>query len=70
MTKPTYDEFMDDGSYQPEKLDPITALKALEANRAGGGVVCDLCHKTYSEHRNVPYTGGLTRLCDGRLVKL
>lgn len=70
MSKPTWDEFQDDGSYQPDKLDPATRRQAQEARRAGGGVLCVHCRKPYSLHRNVPFSGGLTRLCDGRLVKL
>ncbi len=53
-------------------LDPEAALYAY----AGGGCVCDRCGELYHDHpADLEYLGQhgipfLTRLCDGRLVKL
>ena len=68
----TWAEFSDDGGYRPELLAPEILAKIEQGDwrRAGGGVVCTACGKTYSEHRVVVHTGGLKQLCNGDLVHL
>ena len=38
--------------------------------RAGGGVICEICKKEYNDHPIVHKYAILTKVCDGRLVKL
>lgn len=45
-------------------------LKADEWHRAGGDVVCPVCHMLYSNHPIAPKYDWLNILCDGTLVKL
>lgn len=55
--------------------DEYVDQRVMEANHAGGDVVCEICTKRFSRHP--PFRGAffmehpyLTRLCDGKLVKL
>lgn len=68
----TWAEFSDDGVYRPHLLaeDIRDKIKRGDWRRAGGGVVCAVCSKTYTEHRTVVNTGGLKQLCNGDLVHL
>jgi len=70
--KRTLAEWMDDGIYRPELLS-AEDREQIESNRwsrAGGGCVCQACGHLYYDHELVPNSGGLNRLCDGRLVHL
>lgn len=64
----TWEEYQEGETYKPEKMP--ADLRDKEWRRAGGGVQCDHCKCLYSDHFAVPYSGGLTLLCDGSLVKL
>lgn len=63
---------------QQRMLNRLTASRLallVEPRRAGGGVICQRCSRTYSAHplggpRGYDGEMFLNRLCDGRLVKL
>jgi len=38
--------------------------------RAGGGAICATCKEQYAQHPRLHQYAILTKLCDGRLVKL
>lgn len=58
-----------------EAADEYVSKRVLDASRASGDAVCEVCTKYYRRHPDFrgaffmehPY---LTRLCDGSLVKL
>lgn len=68
---PTLEEWSDDGTYRPEKIDPaiVKRIEDGEWKRAGGGCFC-VCGNMYSEHRPILGANFLTLLCDNRIVKL
>ncbi len=54
---------------RPYKPDMIR-IELGDYTRAGGDVICDICGCPYQDHSPVVGYVWLTRLCDGRLVKL
>lgn len=65
------------GCYALERVEPYDGVGDIpDADRAGGGAVCSECGKTLRDHPadlehlskgGIPF---LTRLCNGRIVKL
>lgn len=72
LTRPTEEEFFDDGTWRPQLLSEVDRrnIEAGNWKRAGGGSLCEQCGYQYYDHRAIVGSGGLHRLCDGRLVKL
>lgn len=48
----------------------VARVNPGDFERAGAGVVCELCRLEYVEHPTAPEGSPLTILCDGRRVKL
>ncbi len=55
---------------RPHKPDRIRVIDRGDWTRASGLSTCDVCACTYFDHASVRGYDWLTRLCDGRLVKL
>jgi hypothetical protein len=42
----------------------------VDAGRAGGDCICEICHRKYYDHPALEFLPFLTKLCNNELVKL